>query len=505
MKVEARMRPPFHPDELEAQRLAGGGSQGSGIRDFMQAQHRAFFAALPYVVVAARDRGWPAATVLEGEPGFVSSPDPVTLRVEARLNRADPVAAALTRGAPAALLGIDLATRRRNRANGVVAAASAEGFVLSVRQSFGNCPPPPRPPKRSTASTTARGRPSPAPTRSSSRPARAWTRPRAAWTSPTAPAAKASCAWNARRSSSPTTAATATSTRSATSLRSRGPRCSSWTSRGATCCSSRARRRSSGTGRRFARTPARSASGACGWCAASGGAARWGCAGPPVPRAEVPVSRRPPGRQTDRTAPLRQQRRTGPAGTHPLALRLRIAGDRRNRECTAHRTPRFVLFLSDSAGLSQGGTMGYSEAVLDFREAGATGGAARPPSIIGTSTAMRRLLATVARVAPKDVTVLVRGETGTGKELIASLVHVQSSRSRGPLVRFNCAAIPGELAEAELFGHTQGAFTGATHARGGYSVQAAGGPLVLAEVGELPLPIQATLLRALQDGAIQPA
>ncbi len=134
------MRTPFHPDELEAQRLAGGGSQGSGIRDFMQDQHRDFFAALPYVVVAARDRGWPAATVLEGEPGFVSSPDPVTLRVEARLNRADPVAAALTRGAPAALLGIDLATRRRNRANGVVAAASAEGFVLSVRQSFGNCP-----------------------------------------------------------------------------------------------------------------------------------------------------------------------------------------------------------------------------------------------------------------------------------------------------------------------------------------------------------------------------
>src|SRR5258708_10683618 len=140
MKVEARMRPPFHPDELEAQRLAGGGSQGSGIRDFMQAQHRAFFAALTSVAVAARARGWPAATVREGEPGFVSSPDPVTLRVEARLNRADPVAAALTRGAPAALLGIDLATRRRNRANGVVAAASAEGFVLSVRQSFGNCP-----------------------------------------------------------------------------------------------------------------------------------------------------------------------------------------------------------------------------------------------------------------------------------------------------------------------------------------------------------------------------
>jgi two-component system response regulator AtoC len=114
------------------------------------------------------------------------------------------------------------------------------------------------------------------------------------------------------------------------------------------------------------------------------------------------------------------------------------------------------------------------------------------------------LLATAARIAPKDVTVLVRGETGTGKELISSLVHAQSRRSRAPLVRFNCAAIPGALAEAELFGHTQGAFTGATHARRGFFAQAHGGTLVLDEVGELPLPIQAKLLRALQGGEIQP-
>jgi two-component system response regulator AtoC len=117
---------------------------------------------------------------------------------------------------------------------------------------------------------------------------------------------------------------------------------------------------------------------------------------------------------------------------------------------------------------------------------------------------MRRLLATVARIAPKDVTVLVRGETGTGKELISSLVHSQSRRSQAPAVRFNCAAIPGSLAEAELFGHTQGAFTGATHARRGFFAQAHRGTLVLDEVGELPLPIQAKLLRALQGGEIQP-
>src|SRR5262249_39401713 len=90
------------------------------------------------------------------------------------------------------------------------------------------------------------------------------------------------------------------------------------------------------------------------------------------------------------------------------------------------------------------------------------------PNIVGDSAPMRQLLETVARVGPQDITVLVRGETGTGKELIASLVHAHSSRSAGPLVRFNCAAIPGELAEAELFGHARGAFTGADRARQGF-------------------------------------
>ena len=148
--------------------------------------------------------------------------------------------------------------------------------------------------------------------------------------------------------------------------------------------------------------------------------------------------------------------------------------------------------------------MGHFEAGANVPEPDATRGTGRLPSIIGQSMAMRRLVATVAQVAPKDVTVLVRGETGTGKELIASLVHARSSRSQGPFVRFNCAAIPGELAEAQLFGHVQGAFTGATHALRGFFAQADGGTLVLDEVGELPLAIQAKLLRALQGGEIQP-
>jgi len=125
-------------------------------------------------------------------------------------------------------------------------------------------------------------------------------------------------------------------------------------------------------------------------------------------------------------------------------------------------------------------------------------------SIVGESPAMRRLLDAVTRVAPRDITVLVRGETGTGKELIASLIHAESKRAKGPLVRFNCAAIPAELAEAELFGHTRGAFTGAVQSRRGFFAEADGGTLVLDEVGELPLPLQAKLLRALQEGEIQP-
>jgi len=125
-------------------------------------------------------------------------------------------------------------------------------------------------------------------------------------------------------------------------------------------------------------------------------------------------------------------------------------------------------------------------------------------AIVGDSPPMRRLLEAVNRVGPKDITVLVRGETGTGKELIASLIHAESRRASGPLVRFNCAAIPGELAEAELFGHARGAFTGATQARRGFFAEANGGTLVLDEVGELPLPVQAKLLRALQEGEIQP-
>lgn len=130
----------FHPGEIEAQIRAGGGAAGGGIRDFISEQQRGFFGSLPFIAVASVDGGGPVATLLAGEPGFVSAPDAHRLQIVARLDPGDPAHRAMTVGAPAGLLGIDLAARRRNRANGVIAQAGAGGLVVGIRQSFGNCP-----------------------------------------------------------------------------------------------------------------------------------------------------------------------------------------------------------------------------------------------------------------------------------------------------------------------------------------------------------------------------
>jgi len=120
------------------------------------------------------------------------------------------------------------------------------------------------------------------------------------------------------------------------------------------------------------------------------------------------------------------------------------------------------------------------------------------------SEAMRRVAERVERVGPRDVTVLVTGESGTGKELVARALVRASGRRDKPYVRFNCAALPPALAEAELFGHRAGAFTGAQSARRGLFGEADGGTVLLDEVGELDLRTQGTLLRVLQDGEIRP-
>jgi DNA-binding NtrC family response regulator len=119
--------------------------------------------------------------------------------------------------------------------------------------------------------------------------------------------------------------------------------------------------------------------------------------------------------------------------------------------------------------------------------------------IVGKSAAMRHVLQQVERVAPTDSTVLILGETGTGKELIACAVHQRSRRRNKPLVRVNCTSIPKELFESEFFGHAKGAFTGAIKDRAGRFEAAAGGTLFLDEVGEIPLELQSKLLRVLQE------
>lgn len=125
-------------------------------------------------------------------------------------------------------------------------------------------------------------------------------------------------------------------------------------------------------------------------------------------------------------------------------------------------------------------------------------------SLIGESQALKQVLRDIAQVAETDTTVLIMGETGTGKELVARAVHAASARRERPLVTVNCAAIPATLIESELFGHEAGAFTGATKKREGRFALADKGTIFLDEVGEFPLDLQSKLLRVLQEGEFEP-
>jgi two-component system response regulator AtoC len=123
--------------------------------------------------------------------------------------------------------------------------------------------------------------------------------------------------------------------------------------------------------------------------------------------------------------------------------------------------------------------------------------------MIGRSPAMREIYKTIGRVAASDASVLISGETGTGKELAANLIHQNSARRNGPLIKVNCAALPETLIESELFGHEKGAFTGAVAQRKGRFELANKGTIFLDEVGEITLPVQKKLLRVLQEGEIE--
>jgi transcriptional regulator with PAS, ATPase and Fis domain len=129
-----------------------------------------------------------------------------------------------------------------------------------------------------------------------------------------------------------------------------------------------------------------------------------------------------------------------------------------------------------------------------------TGGA----SPVFQSAAMKSVVRTLERVAPSDVSILITGESGVGKEVITDLIHALSPRSRGPLVKINCAALPRELIESELFGSVKGAYTGAQSDREGLFRQADGGTLLLDEISEMPIDTQSKLLRVLQEKEVRP-
>jgi two-component system nitrogen regulation response regulator NtrX len=131
-------------------------------------------------------------------------------------------------------------------------------------------------------------------------------------------------------------------------------------------------------------------------------------------------------------------------------------------------------------------------------------GQSEPEELIGESASMRRLKEEIARVAPTDARVLITGESGTGKELIARAIHRRSARADSRLIEVNCAAIPEELIESELFGHEKGSFTGAVRRQIGKFVEADGGTIFLDEIGDMSARAQAKVLRVLQEGEVEP-
>jgi len=120
------------------------------------------------------------------------------------------------------------------------------------------------------------------------------------------------------------------------------------------------------------------------------------------------------------------------------------------------------------------------------------------------SPQMKGVMKTIERVAPSDVSVLITGESGTGKEVVADMIHTLSKRDKGPFIKINCAALPRELIESELFGSVKGSFTGATEDRKGLFRQAEGGTLLLDELSEMPIDTQSKLLRVLQEKEVRP-
>jgi transcriptional regulator with GAF, ATPase, and Fis domain len=194
-------------------------------------------------------------------------------------------------------------------------------------------------------------------------------------------------------------------------------------------------------------------------------------------------------------------------GSVPVGVLVLLAGP--GRELTAdHERTAAKLVEPLEAALRNDGRIEKLERLRRAMEADKSALLSRlqrqdiAETIIGAETGLRPVIEQVIQVAPTDAPVLILGETGTGKEVIAREIHARSRRAGGPLFRVNCGAIPPDLVDSELFGHERGAFTGAVGSRKGWFERADGGTLFLDEIGELPLAAQVRMLRVIQEGVL---
>ncbi len=185
------------------------------------------------------------------------------------------------------------------------------------------------------------------------------------------------------------------------------------------------------------------------------------------------------------------------------ASHLQVLVGRAAHAARGGRTTRDLRDDAAPSGLSAGASGGGRAPAVAPSDAGPAHRGSDTDTLIGDSAALRQAVAMARRVAPADASVMIFGESGTGKEVIAHFIHRHSRRAARKMIAINCAAIPGPLLESEMFGHKKGAFTGADRDKAGLLETADGGTLFLDELGEMPMPLQAKLLRVLQDGVVR--
>lgn len=185
------------------------------------------------------------------------------------------------------------------------------------------------------------------------------------------------------------------------------------------------------------------------------------------------------------------------AGVETFILKPLRGPDLRGGVERALRRPRLTEAQRMSEMLNPGEATGRLISLPDTEDG-------RDIGLIGTSPEMKRVISLIRKIGPSNCNVLITGESGSGKEMVANAIHRVSDRSKKPFIAINCAAIPRELLESELFGHAKGAFTGATAARRGLFEEAHEGTILLDEIGDLPLPLQAKILRLLQTKQVKP-